>query len=97
MNDEAIEEYVEEEKFIFHGDSSNMDSSESDCPKPKKESGECHHLIHRAQRRGKYSMLRGLFKNTEDTPVILDDGDDVVPTTPQSSQRTMKRKSDKKR
>lgn len=33
---EVIEEAEEEERLSFHGDSSNMDSSESDCPKPEK-------------------------------------------------------------
>ncbi|KAK1400145.1 hypothetical protein POM88_010008 [Heracleum sosnowskyi] len=80
-NDEATEDDKEEEKARFHGDSSNMDSSESDCPTPKKvRRVPPPNPPYRARRRGRFSVLRGLFKNTEDTPVILDDTDDVVPT-----------------
>ncbi|KAK1366742.1 hypothetical protein POM88_042303 [Heracleum sosnowskyi] len=79
--DEATEDDEEEEKASFHGDSSNMDSSESDCPTPKKvRRVPPPNPPYRARRRGRFSMLRGLFKNTEDTLVILDDAADVVPT-----------------
>ncbi|KAK1361023.1 hypothetical protein POM88_045497 [Heracleum sosnowskyi] len=65
---EVVEEDTEdeEEKQSFHGDSSNMDSSESDCPKPKKKVRRIPppNPSYRARKRGMYSMLRGLFKNT---------------------------------
>ncbi|KAK1399066.1 hypothetical protein POM88_008929 [Heracleum sosnowskyi] len=90
--DEATEDDEEEEKASFHGDSSNMDSSESDCPTPKKvRRVPPPNPPYRARRRGRFSMLRGLFKNTEDTPVILDDAADVVPTEKKNCD---KKKSD---
>ncbi|KAL1825725.1 hypothetical protein ACET3Z_012503 [Daucus carota] len=105
---EALNEVVEEgadedeeEKQSFHGDSSNMDSSESDCPKLKKKRRvPSPNPPYRARKRGRYSMLRGLFKNTEETPVVLDEeGNDVTPKTVKrnkgegkSSQRPIEKK-----
>ncbi|KAK1397577.1 hypothetical protein POM88_007440 [Heracleum sosnowskyi] len=90
--DEATEDDEEEEKASFHGDSSNMDSSESDCPTPKKvRRVPPPNPPYRARRRGRFSMLRGLFKNTEDTHVILDDAADVDPTEKKNCD---KKKSD---
>ncbi|KAK1367463.1 hypothetical protein POM88_043024 [Heracleum sosnowskyi] len=97
-NDEATKDDEEEEKTSFHGDSSNMDSSESDCPTPKKvRRVPPPNPPYRARRRGRFSMLRGLFKNTEDTPVILDDAADVVPTEKKNCEKKKvvpKKKSD---
>ncbi|KAK1397643.1 hypothetical protein POM88_007506 [Heracleum sosnowskyi] len=78
---EVVEEDTEdeEEKQSFHGDSSNMDSSESDCPKPKKKVRRIPppNPPYRARKRGRYSMPRDLFKNTEDTPVAIDEDDEM--------------------
>ncbi|KAK1380528.1 hypothetical protein POM88_027272 [Heracleum sosnowskyi] len=69
------DEGVEDDKLSFEGDSSNVDSSDSEVhilPKKKK-------IIppqnppYRTRKMGRYSMLRGLFKNTEDKPIVLDD------------------------
>ena len=99
--DEEGADEDEEEKQSFHGDSSNMDSSESDCPKPKKKRRvPPPNPPYRARKRGRYSMLRGLFKNTEETPVVLDEeGNDLTPKTVKrntsegkSSQRPIEKK-----
>ena len=67
-------------KKSFHSDDSNMDASQSDCPKPKKKRRvPPPNPPYRARMRGRYSMLIGLFKNTEETPVVLDEaGNDVT-------------------
>ncbi|KAK1371369.1 hypothetical protein POM88_037461 [Heracleum sosnowskyi] len=80
------EEGKEEDEVSFHGDSSNMDSSESEAeitPKKRRNIPPPNPPF-RLRRRGRYSMLRGLFKNTEDTPLILDD--DNGPPMSQPSQ-----------
>ena len=83
VRDEGLETVQEEEeKLSFHGDSSNMDSSDTHLPKSKKKKRRIPppNPPYRARKRGRYSMLRGLFKNTEETPVVLDDaGNDVTP------------------
>ncbi|KAK1371345.1 hypothetical protein POM88_037437 [Heracleum sosnowskyi] len=80
------EEGKEEDEVSFHGDSSNMDSRESEAeitPKKRRNIPPPNPPF-RLRRRGRYSMLRGLFKNTEDTPLILDD--DNGPPMSQPSQ-----------
>ncbi|KAK1388110.1 hypothetical protein POM88_016288 [Heracleum sosnowskyi] len=76
------DEGVEDDKLSFEGDSSNVDSSDSEVdilPKKKKRIPPPN-PPYRTRKRGRYSMLRGLFKNTEDTPIVLDD------TGPDASQ-----------
>ncbi|KAK1354528.1 hypothetical protein POM88_047784 [Heracleum sosnowskyi] len=76
------DEGVEDDKLSFEGDSSNMDSNDSEVdilPKKKKRIPPPN-PPYRTRKRGRYSMLRGLFKNTEDTPIVLDD------TGPNASQ-----------
>ncbi|KAL8099717.1 hypothetical protein AgCh_032105 [Apium graveolens] len=69
----------EEDNDSFQGDNSNLDSTDSEVEKsPKKKNGiPPPNPPYRTRKRGRFSMLRGLFKNTEDTPVILDDSDPV--------------------
>ncbi|KAK1384831.1 hypothetical protein POM88_022566 [Heracleum sosnowskyi] len=76
------DEGVEDDKLSFESDSSNVDSSDSEVdilPKKKKRFLPPN-LPYRTRKKGRYSMLRGLFKNTEDTPIVLDD------TGPDASQ-----------
>ncbi|XP_063939840.1 uncharacterized protein LOC135148515 [Daucus carota subsp. sativus] len=56
------------------------DSSESDCPKLKKKPRRIPppNPPYRARKRGRYSMLRGLYKNTPETPVIIDGDEEMV-------------------
>ncbi|KAK1356623.1 hypothetical protein POM88_049879 [Heracleum sosnowskyi] len=64
--EDVDEEGKEEDKVSFHGDSSNMDSSECEAeitPK-KRRNFPPPNPPFRLRRRGRYSMLRGLFKNT---------------------------------
>ncbi|KAK1384294.1 hypothetical protein POM88_022029 [Heracleum sosnowskyi] len=84
--EDVEEEGKEEDEVSFHGDSSNMDSSESEAeitPKKRRNIPPPNPPF-RLRRRGRYSMLRGLFKNTEDIPLILDD--DNGPPMSQPSQ-----------
>ncbi|KAK1359935.1 hypothetical protein POM88_044409 [Heracleum sosnowskyi] len=88
VNDEGeVEEGTEEDddNISFEGDSSNMDSSESEVEViiKKRKRIPSPNPPYRTRRKGRFSMLRGVFKNTEDNPVILDDADG-----PPSSQPT---------
>ncbi|XP_074343713.1 uncharacterized protein LOC141687377 isoform X2 [Apium graveolens] len=69
----------EEDNDSFQGDNSNLDSTDSEVEKTPKKKKRIPppNPPYRTRKRGRFSMLRGLFKNTEDTPVILDDGDPV--------------------
>ncbi|KAK1392472.1 hypothetical protein POM88_011528 [Heracleum sosnowskyi] len=97
---EVVEEDTEdeEEKQSFHGDSSNMDSSESDCPKPKKKVRRIPppNPPYRARKRCGYSMLMGLFKNTEDTPVVIDEVDEMKKSEKKNEKKADEKKSEKK-
>ncbi|WOH05065.1 hypothetical protein DCAR_0624477 [Daucus carota subsp. sativus] len=62
----------------YVGDSSNLDSTDSEVdtlPKKQKKPRRIPppNPPYRTRKRGRYSMLRGLFKNTADNPVVLDD------------------------
>ncbi|XP_063936331.1 uncharacterized protein LOC108226119 [Daucus carota subsp. sativus] len=68
----------DDDKVSFEGDSSNLDSTDSEVdtlPKKQKKPRRIPppNPPYRTRKRGRYSMLRGLFKNTADNPVVLDD------------------------
>ena len=98
LNDTKEEVSAEDEQNSFHGDSSNMDSSESDCPKPKKKPKRIPppNPPYRARKRGRYSMLRGLYKNTPETPVIIDGDEEMVEGDDKCPAKGKKKKVEKK-
>ncbi|KAL8126898.1 hypothetical protein AgCh_013989 [Apium graveolens] len=78
--DEEVDEGREEneDNINFQGDSFNMDSSKSEVEieiKMKKKRVPSPNPPYRTRERSRYIMLRGLFKNTEDKRVVLDDID----------------------
>ncbi|KAL1818408.1 hypothetical protein ACET3Z_013277 [Daucus carota] len=69
-------EGLDDDEESFEGDNSNIDSSESEAkmPPPKKKRRiPPPNPPYRTRKRGRNSMLRGLFKNTSDNPVIEED------------------------
>ncbi|KAL1802394.1 hypothetical protein ACET3Z_031041 [Daucus carota] len=74
--DGACEKKDADEPNSFMADTSNLDSTESEAPpvaKKRKRRIPPPNPPYRTRNKGRYSMLRGLFKNTQETPVVIEE------------------------